>query len=83
MISVVNIDKTTRPQVVRNDRSPYSMLLKSVKKHTGYGVVLNTSFNLHGFPIVRDPEDALRTMRETRTKYMFINGITVKNRRAA
>ncbi len=82
MVSVVNIDKTTRPQVVHSDRSPYSMLLKGVKRHTGYGVVLNTSFNLHGFPIVRDPEDAVRTMRETRTKYMFINGVTVRNRRA-
>ncbi len=81
MASVVNVDKTTRPQAVPNDSGAYSSLLKSLKRHTGFGVVLNTSFNLHGFPIVRDPEDAMRTMKETKTKYMFINGITVRNRK--
>ncbi len=82
MRSVVNVDGTTRPQVVPNDGSVYSELLRSIKRLSGSGVVLNTSFNLHGFPIVRDPNDAINTMKETGTKYMFINGVTLINRRA-
>ncbi len=81
MESVVNIDNTTRPQMVADDESPYSLLLKELKKHTGYGAVLNTSLNLHGFPIVRNPDDAIRTLKETNTKYLFMNGITITNRR--
>lgn len=82
MKSVVNVDNTTRPQMVANDESAYSLLLKRLKKYTGHGVVLNTSFNLHGFPIVRDPKYAIKTLKDTSTKYLFINGITIINKKA-
>ncbi len=82
MRSVVHVDNTTRPQMVEDDGSHYSVLLKSMKRYTGHGVVLNTSFNLHGYPIVRDPNDALKTLKDTRTKYLFMNGVTITNKRA-
>jgi Predicted carbamoyl transferase, NodU family len=43
-------------------------------------MVLNTSFNIHGMPIVLSPYDAAETMKKTRTKYMFINGFFVTNK---
>jgi carbamoyltransferase len=79
--SVIHIDGSARPQVVGEENPLYMKLLKDMKKKTGRGVVLNTSFNLHGFPIVMTPHDAFEMMRETRTKYMFINGLFVTNRR--
>ena len=79
--SVVNVDHSARPQMVGSENTFYMELLKSVKRHTGYGIVLNTSFNLHGYPIVMSPADALKVMKETGTKHMFINGITVTNRK--
>ena len=78
--SVVHVDGSARPQMVGNENPLYSELLKSVKKKTGYGMVLNTSFNLHGLPIVMTPEDALYMMKVTKTRHMFINGLFVTNR---
>ncbi|MGC8567881.1 MAG: carbamoyltransferase C-terminal domain-containing protein [Candidatus Micrarchaeia archaeon] len=76
--SVMHVDKTARPQIVRFE-NPYTDLLRAVKKKSGYGIALNTSFNLHGKPIVMDPADALNIMLITKTRHMFINGIFVTN----
>lgn len=55
-------DLTCRPQVVRKDWNPkYYKLLKIFEDLTGIGGVLNTSFNLHGEPIVCSPDDAIKT----------------------
>jgi carbamoyltransferase len=80
-VSVVNVDHSARPQIVGGENPLYAGLLQEVKRRIGIGVVLNTSFNLHGYPIVMDPADALKVMKSTNTKYMFINGITVTNRK--
>src|SRR5262249_13738800 len=54
-------DFTARPQEVYESWNPsYYRLLQHVEERTGHGVVLNTSFNLHGEPIVGKPSDALR-----------------------
>jgi carbamoyltransferase len=79
--SVVHIDGSARPQFVGEENRPYMKMLRAMKRMSGNGIVLNTSFNLHGFPIVMTPRDAFEMMRETRTKYMFINGLFVTNRR--
>ena len=78
--AAMHIDGSARPQMVGHENAAYMDLLKGVKRHTGYGVALNTSFNIHGLPIVRTPQDALDTMKATKTKYMFINGLFVTNR---
>ncbi|MDE1868404.1 MAG: hypothetical protein KGH60_00325 [Candidatus Micrarchaeota archaeon] len=78
--SVMHVDGTARPHMVGNENEIYMLLLKEVKRHTGRGMVLNTSFNIHGKPLVMDPKDALETMKSTKTKYMFINGLFVTNR---
>jgi len=60
--SVVHVDKTTRPQTVKkeiNDR--YWKLIKELGNKNGLPIVLNTSFNLRGQPIVCSPDDAIQT----------------------
>ena len=79
--SVIHVDGTARPQMVGAENPAYMDLLSHVRKLTGRGIVLNTSFNIHGMPIVMDPHDAVETMKQTATKYMFINGVFVTNRK--
>jgi carbamoyltransferase len=58
--AVVHVDGTLRPQVVNDRRNAlYTALLRAFKQLTGVGVLLNTSFNRHGQPIVGTPDDAL------------------------
>jgi carbamoyltransferase len=58
-------DRTIRPQLV-NDLNPgYRDTIRSFKKRTGVGGILNTSFNLHGYPIVGTPEIAIDTLRKS------------------
>lgn len=58
--AVVHIDKTCRPQFLEEKDNPfYYALLLRLKNAIGYGVVLNTSFNLHGRAMVLTPLDAL------------------------
>jgi carbamoyltransferase len=53
-------DFTARPQIVERNWNPkYHAVLERFERRTGIGGVLNTSFNLHGFPIVSSPSDAL------------------------
>ncbi|MCP4667479.1 MAG: hypothetical protein GY849_14050, partial [Deltaproteobacteria bacterium] len=55
-------DHSARAQVVDRDFHPrFHALIKSFEEETGVGGVLNTSFNLHGDPIVCSPEDAIHT----------------------
>lgn len=64
-------DKTIRPQIVTYEYNPdYHDLISHFKKLTGIGAVLNTSFNLHGEPIVLTPEDALHTLKNSSLKFL-------------
>jgi carbamoyltransferase len=75
---VINVDGTCRPQVVPDDlKGAYGDLLRQLEKHTGRGVVLNTSFNRHGEPIVCTPLDALRAFVETDLQYLFMNNFVI------
>lgn len=59
-------DFTARPQVVERSWNPgYHSVLKSFESETGEGGFLNTSFNLHGYPIVCSPRDAIWTLENT------------------
>ncbi len=82
MQSVVHIDLTARPHMVGDENPNYRDLLTAVKKRTKYGIVLNTSFNIHGQPIVMSPQDAIATMKKTKTKHMFLNDFYVENKEA-
>jgi len=77
----VHIDGTARPQFVEEKDNPnYYRYLKELKKLTGYGVSLNTSFNLHGRTIVRTPSDAIIDFIDCNIDEMFIEGYRVKRK---
>jgi len=76
--AISNVDGSVRPQMVGKDENRrYRNLLEKIKKEKGVGIVLNTSFNLHGEPIVCSPKDAVETQIRTRTKYMIIGDFLV------
>ena len=56
----VHIDGTARVQVIDTDGDPFLVeLLSAFKQLTGVGILLNTSFNRRGEPIVETPRDAI------------------------
>ena len=60
--AVTHVDGTGRLQTVSREQNPlYFDLIEEFRRLTGVPVVLNTSFNLNGEPIVCSPQDALRT----------------------
>ncbi len=74
-------DQTSRPQVVTQKANPgYHALLSSFEKKTGIGALLNTSFNLHGEPIVATPEDALSTFARSGLNHVLIGSWLVSKR---
>jgi len=74
-------DFTVRPQVVSFAWNPeYHTLLKEFERLTGIGGVLNTSFNLHGYPIVSRPEDALDVLDRSGLTCLAIGNWLVEKR---
>lgn len=72
-------DKTCRPQFVSKKINPeYYNLIKEFKKITNIGVLLNTSFNLHGEPIVFQPKDAIKSFLKSGLKYLYIGKYLIK-----
>lgn len=66
-------DFTCRPQIVSEPTNPsYYEIIFKFKKKTGIGGVLNTSFNLHGEPLVSSPEDALHVFLDSGLEYLAI-----------
>ena len=75
----VHVDGTARPQFVEEEDNPnYYRYLKALKELTGYGVSLNTSFNLHGRTIVRTPHDAVVDFLDCNIDELYIEGFRVK-----
>jgi len=66
-------DLTTRPHVVRKDwNERYWSLIDGFRSESGVGALLNTSFNLHGYPIVCTPEHAIWTFENSRLDAMVL-----------
>ena len=66
LAAVINIDGSCRPQIVREDASDdFAALLRAVRSRLGLGAVLNTSFNIHGEPLVNTPDEAVAVFRES------------------
>ncbi len=74
-------DLTTRPQIVEKSwNETYWTIINEFRKLTGIGGVLNTSFNLHGEPIVHTPEDALHTMKESDLNWLATETLLIKKK---
>ena len=64
--AVTHIDYSARVQTVHEDTNPgYYRLIKEFETLTGCGVIVNTSFNVRGEPIVGSPQDAFRCFMRT------------------
>ncbi|MDG6906107.1 MAG: hypothetical protein JRN20_10025 [Nitrososphaerota archaeon] len=60
--AVTHIDNTARIQTVRKDISPnYHNIISEFEKRTGVPIVMNTSFNLAGEPLINTPKEAVRS----------------------
>ena len=76
--SALHIDLTVRPQFVdENSNLSLYKLLKKIKEKYNYGVVLNTSFNLHGRVNVLRPEDAVTDFLDCNLDQLYINSYKV------
>ena len=74
-------DLTARPQMLTKKANPgYYDLIQNFEKLTGVGAVLNTSFNLHGEPIVRSAEDAWHTFINSDLDGLLLNDILILKR---
>lgn len=71
MPSITHIDYSARIQSVNKETNPrYWQLINTFKQKTGYGVVVNTSFNVRGEPIICTPTDAYRCFMRTEMDYL-------------
>jgi carbamoyltransferase len=71
--AVTHIDYSARVQTVSRDTSPdYHDLIREFECLTGCGVVVNTSFNVRGEPIVCSPADAYRCFMRTHLDYLVL-----------
>ncbi|HEY3243848.1 MAG TPA: carbamoyltransferase C-terminal domain-containing protein [Phycisphaerae bacterium] len=77
--AVHNADLTARMQVLEESHNPeYYRILKLFEGLTGRGVLLNTSFNLHGYPIVLGPKEALFVFDNSGLTYLAVGQYLVK-----
>ena len=71
--AVTHVDYSARIQTVHEATNPrYHRLIRSFKAKTGCGMVVNTSFNVRGEPIVCTPEDAFRCLMGTEMDILVI-----------
>lgn len=74
-------DFTIRPQVLEQDVNPgYYRLLQAFERRTGVGGVMNTSFNLHGYPLVATPEQALMTLEKSGLQNLTLGPFLISKR---
>jgi carbamoyltransferase len=77
---VVHVDGTARPQIIDPLTAPdFYKILSSYHQITGIPSLINTSYNMHGEPIVCSPEDALRSFDQGKLAYLAIGNLLVKN----
>ncbi|MDB2545911.1 hypothetical protein N9X42_04785 [Candidatus Pelagibacter bacterium] len=72
-------DNTIRPQVVtKNINFEYYDLIKKFENLTGVGAILNTSFNLSGYPNVSSPRDAVNTILSSGLEFLIFENYILK-----
>jgi len=71
--AITHVDYSARVQTVHAETNPrYHRLLKAFEQKTGCGLLVNTSFNVRGEPIVCTPEDAYRCFMRTEMDYLVV-----------
>lgn len=81
--AVTHADNTARVQTVNRDANPrYWTLIDEFAKLTGTPVIMNTSFNLRGEPIVCTPKDAIRTFYSSGLDFLVLGDFVIAKDRA-
>ena len=71
--AITHVDYSARIQTVSGNVNPkYYAIIKAFEDLTGYGIIINTSFNVRGEPIVCTPEDAYRCFMRTEMDYLVL-----------
>jgi carbamoyltransferase len=79
--AVTHVDGSARVQTVRQEDNPrFHSLLTAFDKITGVPVVLNTSFNIRGEPIVNTPADAVRCFLGTQIDLLVLHDVVLEKR---
>ncbi|MEL7252459.1 MAG: carbamoyltransferase C-terminal domain-containing protein, partial [Bacteroidota bacterium] len=77
--AITHIDFSARVQTVHQETNPhYYNLIAAFRARTGYGVLVNTSFNVRGEPVVCSPEDAYRCFMRTNMDYLVMGNYLFK-----
>jgi carbamoyltransferase len=79
--AAVHADGSARPQVVHPDQSAFYALLREFGERTGVPVVVNTSFNIAGEPIVLDRADALDTFLRSDLDVLVLDDLVIRRPR--
>jgi carbamoyltransferase len=75
LLAITHVDETARVQTVTKEQNPFMYeLLTQFKEKTGVGVLVNTSFNVDGKPILSTIKDAFKVFDETQLDRLFIEG---------
>ncbi len=78
MPAITHVDNSVRIQTVNEKENPeLRKLLEAFKKETDCSVLLNTSFNIKGEPIVASPEDAVKSFAEADIDYLVMGNFVV------
>ncbi|MGA3093495.1 MAG: carbamoyltransferase C-terminal domain-containing protein [Terriglobales bacterium] len=79
--AITHVNGSARPQTVsRKDNPDFHRLLGAVGRTTGREMVLNTSFNVKGQPIVNTPDEAIETFLGTGIEVLFLENRMVERR---
>lgn len=77
--AIVHVDETSRAQIVhKNYPNSLRKLLKEFYEKTGVPILLNTSFNLKGEPIVNSPDDAFNTFQKSGLDILVLDNYIIE-----
>jgi len=71
--AVTHVDNSTRVQTLKKQENEFLYdLLKEFKNVSGYPILLNTSFNVRGYPIINYYEDAIKMLEKNELDYIIL-----------
>ena len=77
--AITHVDGSARVQTVCKDHSPmFYEIIAKFESLTGYPVLVNTSFNTSGEPVVLSPDDGLNTFYNSGLKYLVMGSYLVR-----
>jgi len=78
LAGVISVDGTCRPQIVPDDDAgEFASLLREARARWGAGAVLNTSYNIHGEPLVCAPSEAIDVFLRSGADALAIGSLLV------